>query len=78
MKMKFLGLKNSIYQQRGVNGLQVKDGMLINDRPDSRTGIAKIADMRKAEKYTNKVNMMADGYVLGDIKAKSMGLEDMD
>lgn len=76
--MKFLGLKNSIYQQRGVNGLQVKDGMMINDRPDSRTGIAKIADMRKAEKYTNKVNMMADGYVLGDIKAKSMGLEDMD
>ena len=76
MKMKFRGLSNSIYQQKGVNGLSVNDGMMINGRPDSRTGIAKVADMKKAEKYAKKVEMVADGYVLGEIKCKALGLDD--
>ena len=76
MKMKFLGLKNSIYQQKGVAGLQVKDGMLINDRPDSRTGIAKAVEVKNAMHREKKVNMMADGYVLGEIKCKALGLDD--
>jgi hypothetical protein len=76
MKMKFLGLRNSIYQQRGVNGLQVNDGMMINNRPDSRTGIAKAVEVKQAMYREKKVNMMADGYVMGEIKCKALGLDD--
>jgi hypothetical protein len=78
MKLKILGLKNSIYQQKGIPGLHVSDGMMINNRPDSRTGIAKAVEVKQAMHREKKINMMADGYVLGEIKAKSMGIDGMD
>jgi hypothetical protein len=63
MKM-ILNLKNSIYKN-GYNGaspdLRIEGGQLINDRPDSRMGLQKMADARRTMKYERKVQMIADG-----------------
>lgn len=68
--MKYLNLGNSIYQQKGSGiGLTVKDGMLINNRPDSRTGIAQACDMRKMMKRAEKVSMYSEAMMM----SKSMG-----
>lgn len=56
-----LNLSNSVYQQKGSGiGLTVKDGMLINNRPDSRTGIQMAADLRKSMKRADKVGMYTE------------------
>ena len=67
MKLKFgnsvykADLSNSIYQQKGAGfGLNVSDGMLINNRPDGMTGIRQAADMKKVVKKAEKVQMMAE------------------
>jgi len=44
-----------------INGLYVKDGRLINDRPDSRSGLEKAAEMRKAVKRQNNIEQIAEG-----------------
>ena len=44
-----------------VNGLYVKDGRLINDRPDSRSGLERAAEMRKMVKRQNNVEQIAEG-----------------
>ena len=58
--MKNANLSNSIYQQRGAGiGLSVNDGMLINNRPDSSTGIQKACELKKAMKVAQKVEVMS-------------------
>lgn len=53
-------LSNSIYQQQGSGmGLTVKDGMLINNRPDGTTGIQKACEIRKMTKVAQKVEVMS-------------------
>lgn len=68
MKMK-IDLSQSVYAN-GSNGagpgLRVDGGRLINDRPDSRMGIEKMAEARKVMKYERKVQMIADGNVRAD------------
>ena len=44
-----------------INGLYVKDGRLINDRPDSRSGIEKAAELRKAVKKQENIEQIAEG-----------------
>jgi len=44
-----------------MNGLYVKDGRLINERPDGINGIEQAANLRKMVKYNKKVDMIADG-----------------
>ena len=44
-----------------INGLYVKDGRLINERPDGINGIEQAANLRKMVKYNKKVDMIADG-----------------
>jgi|TARA_B100001939_G_C16592570_1_gene467517 hypothetical protein len=44
-----------------VEGLYVKDGRLINDRPDGMMGIEKAAKLRKMVKKQEKVQMISDG-----------------
>lgn len=64
-----LKLSNSIYQQKNsgsYNGLTVKDGMLINDRPDGKTGIAQMAEMRKSAHRAEKISIMATAFTLGE------------
>ena len=51
-----------------VNGLYVKDGRLINDRPDSMTGIQKAASIKRALKNDRKVNQISDAIELADNK----------
>jgi pyruvate-formate lyase len=57
-----------------VNGLYVKNGRLINDRPDSMTGIQKAAEMKKAAKRARKMEEIASGIRMAE-EMKSM--EDM-
>lgn len=56
MKMRF----------KSMGGLRVKDGRLINDRPDGITGIAQAAQLRKAMYKAKKVDMLADGIELAE------------
>jgi len=44
-----------------MDGLKMKNGREINLRPDSETGIAKLAKMRKAMKRAEKISMIAEG-----------------
>ena len=79
MKLKFRDsvykkdLSNSIYQQRGANfGLTMNGGMEINNRPDGVTGIRQAADMKKAIKKAEKVQMMSEAVFLGNIRSEMM------
>ena len=56
MKMKF----------QSMGGLRVKDGRLINDRPDGITGIAQAAQLKKSFRKAEKVDMLADGIELAE------------
>ena len=52
------------------DGLTVKDGRLINNRPCSKNGIEKAAELRKAIKRADKISMISEGVALGDLKAE--------
>ena len=52
------------------DGLTVRDGRLINNRPDDKNGIEKAAELRKAIKRADKINMISEGVALGDMKAE--------
>lgn len=85
MKLKFRDsvykkdLSNSIYQQRGANfGLTMNGGMEINNRPDGVTGIRQAADMKKAIKKAEKVQMMSEAVFLGNIRSEMMEGPEMD
>jgi hypothetical protein len=76
MKLKFgnsvykKDLSNSIYQQSGSNfGLTVNGGMLINNRPDGQTGIQQASQVRSEMKRAKKVEMTAEGVMLGNIRS---------
>lgn len=64
-----LNLKNSIYQQKNVgslSGLTVKDGMLINNRPDGMTGIAQAAQLKKSLHKAEKIATMSAAFTIGE------------
>jgi ABC-type uncharacterized transport system ATPase component len=66
---KRLDLSNSIYQQKtngSYSGLTVKDGMLINNRPDGQTGIAQASQLRKAMQRAEKISTMSTAFMMGD------------
>ena len=65
-----LNLKNSIYQQKNVSGLTVKDGMLINNRPDGQTGIAQMSQSRKLIKIREKISVIARGNMMGEMMSE--------
>ena len=46
---------------KSMGGLTVKEGRLINDRPNGVTGIAQAAQLRKSVYNAKKVNIIADG-----------------
>jgi hypothetical protein len=63
-----LNLGNSIYQKSSsVSGLSVRDGMLINNRPDGRTGIAEAVELKKAIHKSEKVSVMSDAFMVGNM-----------
>jgi ABC-type uncharacterized transport system ATPase component len=68
-----LNLRNSIYQQKSsgsFNGLTVKDGMLINNRPDGQTGIAQAAQIKKAMYRAEKISIVARGTAMGEMMSE--------
>lgn len=78
--MKKLKLSNSIYASGMMmgSGLDVQSGRLINNRPDSMTGIAQAAVAKKAMKRMDKVSMIAEGVSMGYMRAEMMeGPEEM-
>lgn len=78
-KKRGLNLSNSIYQQRGSGyGLQVNDGMLINNRPDGMTGIAKAAEVKKMMKRSEKISTYAEAVALGNMRSEMDEGCDMD
>jgi len=67
--MKNVNLANSIYQQKGAGmGLDVNDGMLINNRPDSTTGIQKACEIKKAMKVAQKVEVMSKAMTISKME----------
>jgi hypothetical protein len=65
-----LNLGNSIYQQKNtgsLSGLTVKDGMLINNRPDGQTGIAQAAQVKKTMERAEKISIVARGTAMGEM-----------
>ena len=43
-----------------MEGLRIHNGRLINNRPDSMTGIERVAQIKKAMKREEKISMMTD------------------
>lgn len=68
-----LSISNSIYQggYAGGDGLTVKAGRLINNRPDGQTGIAQLAKLRKEAKREEKISMIAEGYSRGEMMSEA-------
>ena len=69
--MKKLKLSNSIYAGGMMgNGLDVQGGRLINNRPDGMSGIAQAAIAKKASKRMDKIEMIASGVAMGNIRSE--------
>lgn len=65
MKVK---LSNSIYSKTG--GLEIKDGRLINNRPDGMTGIAQVAMAKSEMTRMKKIQTTAEGVSLGNMMSE--------
>ena len=72
--MKGLKLSNSIYASKMMagSGLDVQGGRLINNRPDGVSGIVQAAEARKAMKHMKKVDMIAAGVSMGNMRSEMM------
>ena len=49
-----------------MDGLRVKNGRLVNDRPDSETGISQACRLRRAMKTSHAVKDIASGIELAE------------
>ena len=58
-----------------VDGLYIKDGRLINDRPTSESGIPRAANIKRAVKNDRKINQIAEGIQLAQDKKDFRQLE---
>lgn len=65
---KYLNLSNSIYQQKGAGmGLTMSGGMMINNRPDSTTGIQKAVEVKRMTKRMEKIATMSEAVAIGGV-----------
>lgn len=51
-----------------MDGLRIKGGRLINDRPASESGLAKLCRVKKELKRMEKVSIIADGVQMGEAR----------
>jgi hypothetical protein len=65
-----LKLSNSVYSSNEFSGLTVRNGRLINNRPDGQTGIAQAADVRKSMKQAEKIMVVAKGTAMGEMMSE--------
>ena len=70
MKRGKLDLGNSIYSSDKFDGLTVRNGRLINNRPDGQTGIAQASDIRKSMKRAEKISIVAKGTAMGEMMSE--------
>jgi tryptophan synthase alpha subunit len=54
------------------DGLTIKNGRLVNDRPNGTTGIQEAAQVRGALKKAKKLEMYSEAVSLGIQKAKNV------
>jgi len=73
-----LKLSNSIYSGSKFDGLTVRNGRLINNRPDGQTGIAQAADIRRSMKKAEKVMIVAKGTAMGEMMSEMGECSDCD
>ena len=73
--MKKLDLRNSIYSGSQYSGLTVKNGRLINNRPNGQTGIAQASEIRSSIKKAEKVSMIAKGVAMGNMMDEMIGFD---
>jgi hypothetical protein len=73
-----LKLSDSIYSGSKFDGLTVRNGRLINNRPDGQTGIAQAADIRKSMKRAEKVMIVAKGTAMGEMMSEMGECSDCD
>ena len=59
---------------KSMGGLTVKDGRLINDRPEGISGIGEANNLRNMKCRAKKTNLIADGILLAEAKKKMLGL----
>jgi hypothetical protein len=52
------------------DGLTMKNGRLVNDRPDGMTGIQEAAQIKQTLKKAKKLEMYSEAVALGIQKAK--------
>jgi len=55
-----------------LEGLEVRNGRLINNQPDGMTGIQKIAMMKKARKIEEKTMIMENAMYRAEMRADMM------
>ena len=66
-----LKLSGSIYANDSqFNGLTMRNGRLINNRPDGQTGIAQAADARRSMKRSEKIMIVAKGTAMGEMMSE--------
>lgn len=53
-----------------IDGLYVKNGRLINERPNSMTGIQKAVSIKRSVSNDRKINQVAEGIQLAENKKK--------
>ena len=70
-----LKISGSIYSSAKYSGLSMRNGRLVNNRPDGQTGIAQASELRKSMKKAEKVSMIAKGVAMGEMMSE--GIEDM-
>ena len=51
-----------------VDGLYIKDGRVINDRPPGESGIARAASIKRSIKNDRKINQIAEAIQLAEDK----------
>jgi hypothetical protein len=52
------------------DGLTVKDGRLINNRPCSKSGIEKGAELRNSSRRAAKLQLYSEAIALGNMKSE--------
>lgn len=81
MKVSKLNFGNSVYQTKNsgsFDGLTIKGGRLINNRPDGQTGIAQAADIKRSMKRAEKISIVAKGTAMGEMMSEMGECSDCD
>ena len=73
MKLGKLNFGNSVYQSKAsgsFDGLTIRNGRLINNRPDGQTGLAQAADIKRSMKRAEKISIVAQGTAMGEMMSE--------